>query len=208
MHKHSSYTIFKNKGRYSWCYYDMYTYIFGTTKVSLIKLATVSHGDLLRRLTGLGPVTFDLLHDIHALHHFSEHDVLLVQPGSLGGGDEELGSVGVGAGVSHGHDAGAGVLQLEVFILELLAVDGLAPGTVVVGEVSSLAHEAGDDSVEDGALVAESLLPRAESSEVLRCLGHHIGAQLVKEETLGYYTSFQSLSGATKGKINIVTKFC
>lgn len=166
--------MFKNKGRYSWCYYDMYTYIFGTTKVNLNKLAAVGHSDLLRRLAGLGAVGLDLLDDVHTLHHLSEYDVLLVQPGGLSGGDEELGSVGIGAGVSHGHDAGASVLQLEVLILELLAVDGLAPGTVVVGEVTSLAHEAGDDSVEDGPLVAESFLPRAESAEVLRCLGHHI----------------------------------
>lgn len=88
------------------------------------------------------------------------------------------------------------MLQLEVLVFELLAVDGLAPGTVVVGEVASLAHEAGDDSVEDGALVAESLLPRAESAEVLRCLGHHIGAQLVKGETKGYKISFKSRSEA------------
>jgi hypothetical protein len=31
-----------------------------------------------------------------------------------------------GAGVGHGKDTGASVLQLEVLILELLAVDGLS----------------------------------------------------------------------------------
>lgn len=36
----------------------------------------------------------------------------------------------VGAGVGHGQQTGAVVLQLEVLIGELLAVDGLATGTL------------------------------------------------------------------------------
>ena len=65
---------------------------------------------------------------------------------------------------------GAGVLEVEVFVRELGAVDGLAAGAVVVGEVASLAHEVGDDAVEGGALEAEALLAGAERAEVL-CLG-------------------------------------
>lgn len=49
---------------------------------------------------------------------------------------------------------------------------------VVVGEVTTLAHEAGDDTVEGGALEAESLLASAESTEVLRGLGNYILAKL------------------------------
>ncbi len=48
---------------------------------------------------------------------------------------------------------------------------------VVAGEVASLKHELGDDTVEDGALVvkwlarlAGTLLAGAESTEVLSCL--------------------------------------
>jgi hypothetical protein len=36
-------------------------------------------------------------------------------------------------------------LAFKAFILELFAVDGLAPGPVAVGEVSTLAHEAYGD---------------------------------------------------------------
>lgn len=46
-----------------------------------------------------------------------------VQPGRLGSGDEELGAVGVLAGVRHGQPAGAVVAQLEVLVLETVAVD-------------------------------------------------------------------------------------
>ena len=63
--------------------------------------------------------------------------MLAVEPGGLGRADEELGAVGVGSGVGHGEDAGAGVLEAEVLVLELVAVDGLAAGAVVVGEVTA-----------------------------------------------------------------------
>ena len=63
---------------------------------------------------------------------------MLVLPCSLDGANEELGSVGVGTSVGHGEQSWAGVLQLEVLVSELLAVDGLATSAVVVGEVSSL----------------------------------------------------------------------
>jgi hypothetical protein len=72
--------------------------------------------------------------------------VLAVQPGSLGGGEEELGAVGVGASVGHGENTSTGVLQDEVLVLELVAIDGFATSAVVVGEVASLAHEVGDDT--------------------------------------------------------------
>lgn len=39
------------------------------------------------------------------------------------GSDEELGAVGVGAGVGHGEKTLLGVLELEVLVLELVAVD-------------------------------------------------------------------------------------
>ena len=45
-------------------------------------------------------------------------------------------------GVGHGEITRAGVLKSEVLIGELIAVDGLAASTVVVGEVATLAHEA------------------------------------------------------------------
>ena len=43
-----------------------------------------------------------------------------------GGAEEELGAVGVAAGVGHGERAGPGVLEIEVLVLERAAVDRLA----------------------------------------------------------------------------------
>ena len=58
--------------------------------------------------------------------HLSEHDMLPIQPGGLHSGDEELRSVGVAPGIGHGQPAGSEVLQLEVLVLELVAIDGLS----------------------------------------------------------------------------------
>ena len=108
--------------------------------------------------------------------------MLPVQPGRLGCTDEELRVVGVWTAVGHGEDPRPGVLQTEVLVSELGAVDGLAAGAVVVGEVPRLAHEVGDDAVEAGALVAVALLSGAEGTEVLAGLGHHVIPQLERKD--------------------------
>lgn len=126
----------------------------------------------------MGAEGFNLFNDIHALYDVAEDDVSAVQPGGLDGGDEELGAVGVGASVGHGEDAGAGVLQDEVLVGELLAVDGLATSAVVVREVAALQHEVGDDTVEGGALVTEAFLSGAQGTEVFTGFRGHICSQL------------------------------
>uniref|UniRef100_A0A7S2V998 Uncharacterized protein n=1 Tax=Entomoneis paludosa TaxID=265537 RepID=A0A7S2V998_9STRA len=128
--------------------------------------------------------------------------MLSIEPSGLDGADKELGSVGVGlekkrgkglSGTSHtsktthaqcthssvGHrkDARTGVGQLEVFILELIAVDGLSTSTVVVGEIASLAHELRDDTVERRSLVSKSLFPSTQGTEVLGGFRNDIGAK-------------------------------
>ena len=62
------------------------------------------------------------------------------------------------------------MLELEVLIGDLLAVDRLSASAVTVGEVSTLDHEALDDTVESRSLVSEALLAGRKSTEVLRSL--------------------------------------
>uniref|UniRef100_A0A674PDX7 Uncharacterized protein n=1 Tax=Takifugu rubripes TaxID=31033 RepID=A0A674PDX7_TAKRU len=90
--------------------------------------------------------------------------VFAIQPVGFICGDEELRAVGVGSRVGHGQFR---VLQDKVFIVKLAAVDRLAPGAVVVGEVSTLAHKLRDDAMEAAALVAEAFLVCAQAAEVL-----------------------------------------
>jgi len=104
--------------------------------------------------------------------------MLAIKPAGLGSTDKELGAIGVGASVSHGEGANINVLQGEVLILKLVAIDRLATSAISCGEVTTLAHEARDDSVEGGALEAEALLSSAQSTEVLSCAGHNIFPEL------------------------------
>lgn len=61
---------------------------------------------------------------------------------------------------------------------ELFAIDGLATGTIVPGEVTSLEHEVGDDTVEARASVSETVLAGGELAEVFGGLGHYVVVQL------------------------------
>lgn len=93
-------------------------------------------------------------------------------------------AIGVLASIGHAHQAGLLMLELEVLILELLAVDRLAAGAVSICEVPALAHETWDDAVERGALVVQghaalgaALLARAQGPEVLDGLGHLVAVE-------------------------------
>ena len=112
------------------------------------------------------------------LGDLTEDDVLAIQVGSGREAEEELRAVRVGAGVGHGEDASASVAVREVLVVESASVDGLATSAVTSGEVATLGHEAGDDTVELGSLeverlagLAHALLASAEASEVLSSLG-------------------------------------
>jgi len=79
--------------------------------------------------------------------------------------------------------------QLEVLILELLTVDALASSAIMVGEVTTLTHEVGDDTVERTSLVAESLFSGTECPEVLSGLGDNIIPQLHRNTANGLVIS-------------------
>ena len=59
------------------------------------------------------------------------------------------------------------MLQVEVLIFKLGAIDALAASAILVGEVTALAHEIRDDTMEYGALEAISFLASTQSTEVL-----------------------------------------
>ena len=140
----------------------------------------------------LGDV-LDLLDDVISLKNLAENDVAAIEPAGDDGGDEELGAVGVLAAVGHAQETLASVLELEVLIRELGAVDGLAAGAIAAGEVTrkelagppvwtkadipSLDHELLNDAVEGGALVAEALLAGSKGTEVLSSLGNGLAVE-------------------------------
>lgn len=68
---------------------------------------------------------------------------------------------------------------------KLLAVDGLSTSAVTLGEVTTLKHEVGDNTVERRALITESVLASAEFTEVLSGLGDNVVKELEDDTTLG-----------------------
>lgn len=144
-------------------------------------LTAIADRDFHRRFTVARSVRFDLFDNFHSGSHLTEHHVFSIEPRSDDGGDEELRSVGVGAGIGHGQQARTVMLQLEVFVGELVAVNGLAAGAVVVGEIAALKHEVRDDAMKRRTLVAEAFFARAQRAEVFRRFGHDVGEEFKRD---------------------------
>ena len=75
------------------------------------------------------------------------------------------------------------MLEVEVLVVELIAVDRDAPGAIALDEVPALAHEALDDPMERAPLVADGLaclpeLARAHLPEVVRSAWNDVREEL------------------------------
>jgi hypothetical protein len=142
--------------------------------VVVFNLTTINDNDVLVWLAVVTRVVLNGSNGVPARDHFAKDDVLAVKMGRVGESQEELRAVRVRARVSHGEVTAVCMLVMEVLVVELFSVsiDALATGAVTFGEVTTLGHEAIDDTVELAALVAEvlSLLASAEYSEVLGSL--------------------------------------
>lgn len=155
------------------------------TTQKLGELSTVVNHNLCRCSSAVTSIRLDCLDHLHTLGDGSEHNVLSIQPRSRCGAQEELRSVRVWAGIGHGQDSWASVLQNKVLILKLAPVDGLPTRTVSSGEISSLAHEVWNHTVERGPFEVQRLarpsgtfLASAETPEVLGSLWNNIGTKL------------------------------
>jgi len=152
---------------------------------SRLELTRVGNFDFSFGFPGLSALCLHLLNYVQSLNNLSEDSVLAIEPLSLHSTNEELAAVGVGTSIGHGQSAWASVLELEVLISELLSVDGLTSCSISIGEVSTLTHEIGNNSVEDAALEVKglsslscSLLTSAKSTEVLSSLGYYVSKEL------------------------------
>ena len=128
--------------------------------------------------------SLEFVKDIHASGDLAEDDVLAVEMGGGSEAHEELRAVGVGTSVGHGEDASASVSVGEVLVLELATEDGLATAAIASGEIATLGHEAGDNTMELAALEVEvlalgahALFASAEALEVLSGLGGVLGIE-------------------------------
>ena len=132
-------------------------------------------------------VAFNFFDNIHTLGDVAKDAVLAIQPVGFDGAQEKLAAVRIWARIGHRENPRTGVLELEVFVGKLLAVDGFPTSSVLAGKVATLAHELGDDTVEWRSFVTEALFTGAQSAEVFRGLWDHIGAK-------GHFDTAQGLA--------------
>ena len=95
--------------------------------------------------------------------------------------DEELGFVGVLAGIRHGHDPRTIVLDRKRLVLKIVTVHTLAASTVAASNITTLNHEPGNNPVKHRVFVMKgfphltySILSRTESHKILNGDGSDI----------------------------------
>ena len=152
--------------------------LFGYFSFILLLDSTVEDLYGKRRASAAASNALNRLDSGVATQNLTKNNVLSIQPCSRASAQEELTTVSARAGVRHAQHTGTLVAEVEVLVVELVAVDGLSAGSVVVREVAALAHEVGDDAVETRALEAEPLVVGAEGLEVLGGLRDDVLLQL------------------------------
>ena len=93
--------------------------------------------------------------------------------------DEELRAVSTRASVSHREQEGLRVLEGEVLVSELRAVDGLAASAVAALEIAALEHERRDHAVECGALVVQRFVALANALQEDEVSGYWVRGTVV-----------------------------
>ena len=72
--------------------------------------------------------------------------------------------------------------QLKILILKRpIPVNGFAPSSVMLGEITALAHEVRNDTVEDGAFESEPLFTSTKGTEIFSGFWNDISPQLKKK---------------------------
>ena len=100
-----------------------------------------------------------------------------VQPKARHKRYEELRAVRVWTRVGHRKHPAFRVLQRKIFVVELLSIDALAPGSISFRKIASLHHEIRDNPVQRTPLVAEAMFVRAQLKEIL----HRLWARYPKQ---------------------------
>lgn len=124
------------------------------------------------------------LDDIEAFDDFTENHVFVIEPIGFRGSDKKLTAVRIRAGVGHRKDAGFGVFQLEIFVVEFIAVYRFATSAIMIGEITTLTHKSWNHSMESTPFIPESLFSGAKSPEIFRSFRNYVFPQLEKFEKI------------------------
>jgi hypothetical protein len=89
-------------------------------------------------LSGTAAIHFNEFDNVIPIQHHTKHYMATVQPWRAFHGDKELTSICIGACIGHGQDKGSSVLELKVFVLKFVPIDGKSTGSIVIGKITSL----------------------------------------------------------------------
>ena len=139
------------------------------------ELSTLSdHALLLWLIIIVARSSLHLSQDVMAFFNSSKYDVFTIKMGCLFVSNEKLTSVRVFACICHREQKRFSMLKLEVLVFESVAVNRFSSSAVHVCEITSLGHEASDDTMENASRemewpsgLASSFLSSAETSEIL-----------------------------------------
>ena len=121
---------------------------------------------LLGLVVSVDRVALDGVEHVQAIDYLAENDVRSIQMRCVNEAEEELRAVGTWASIGHRKDTTSSVLINEIFVFEIRSIDGLAASAVVCSEITTLSHEACDDSVESTSSETEAFLTSTELFEV------------------------------------------
>merc|ERR1739840_18360 len=118
--------------------------------------------DVVKKIESFGSKRFNFLYNIHSFGHTAKYNMLSIQPCGLHSAQEKLTSIGSGTSIGHRQYAWTSMLQFEVLILKLVAINRFATSTILIGKVTSLTHEISDHSMKWTSFVTKSLLSGAQ----------------------------------------------
>ena len=101
-----------------------------------------------------------------------------IKPACFGTGDKELTTICIWTCICHGKNTRFSVFQCKVLIIKSCTIDGPSTSAIVVGEVTSLAHEVWNHSMETASFITKAPLTSAKNSKILCCFGDNITPQL------------------------------
>lgn len=76
------------------------------------------------------------------------------------------------------------MLQCEVLIFKLVSVDGFSSSAIMIGEISTLAHEVGDDTVENASFIPKTFFACTQGTEIFSCFWYNITAKLSMKKSI------------------------
>ncbi|EEQ39471.1 hypothetical protein CLUG_03599 [Clavispora lusitaniae ATCC 42720] len=147
--------------------------------------------DFLHRSVSIASLDlFNVVHYIKAVQNFAKDDMGTIQPGSHHSGDKKSRTVCVLTSVGHGQSVRSVMLQLEVLILKLAAVNRFSTISFSCFKVATLKHEVGDHPVENRVFVAKGRVIRnSQLSKVLNGLWHN-GTKQTNGDTSNFLAIF------------------